>query len=97
MTHPHIDCIGVAFRGLAVWAAKPHNARWFRKIDGTPVPNDLPVCIAMEFAPEIAAIIAAERERCAKIAESFAAPETVAQIDYDEACHDIAEAIRKGT
>ena len=31
--------------GYAFWAQKPHNAKWVRKIDGTPIPNDLPVCI----------------------------------------------------
>ena len=41
--------IQVAMRGYAVWAAKPHNRKWVRLIDGTPIPNDLPVCIAMEF------------------------------------------------
>lgn len=31
--------------GYAAWAAKPHNAKWVRRIDGTPIPNDLLVCI----------------------------------------------------
>lgn len=35
-----------AQRGYDEWAAKPHNAKWVRKIDGTPIPNDLVVCIA---------------------------------------------------
>lgn len=33
--------------GYEYWAAKPHNAKWVRKIDGTPIPNDLPVSIFM--------------------------------------------------
>jgi hypothetical protein len=28
-------------RGYERWAAKPHNAKWVRKIDGTPIPNDI--------------------------------------------------------
>jgi hypothetical protein len=31
--------------GYDDWAGKPHNAKWVRKIDGTPIPNDLCVCI----------------------------------------------------
>ena len=44
------ECIRIAKRGFDVWAAKDHNRRWFRKIDGTPIPNDLPVNIAEAFA-----------------------------------------------
>jgi hypothetical protein len=43
------DPITIAQRGFAVWAAKPHNAKWFKRIDGTPIPNDLCVCIADAF------------------------------------------------
>lgn len=32
-------------RGYDTWAAKPHNAKWVRKIDGTPIANDIPVTI----------------------------------------------------
>lgn len=32
-------------RGYDRWAAKPHNAKWVRKIDGTPIANDLVVNI----------------------------------------------------
>ena len=28
-------------RGYDAWAAKPHNAKWVRKIDGTPIANDI--------------------------------------------------------
>jgi hypothetical protein len=39
----------IAQRGFDKWKAKEHNKKWFRLIDGTPIPNDLVVCIAMEF------------------------------------------------
>jgi hypothetical protein len=32
-------------RGYDAWAAKPHNAKWVRKIDGTPIANDIVVSI----------------------------------------------------
>jgi hypothetical protein len=32
-------------RGYDAWAAKPHNAKWVRRINGTPIPNDLMICI----------------------------------------------------
>ena len=44
------DWIEIAQRGFENWKAKPHNARWFRKIDGTPIPNDLTICIGEAFA-----------------------------------------------
>ncbi len=53
------DWIGIAKRGFETWAAKDHNRRWFRKIDGTPIPNDLTVNIAMAFADHFQ--ISAER------------------------------------
>jgi hypothetical protein len=45
-----IDAMSLAERGLEIWKAKEHNAKWWRKIDGTPIPNDLLVNIAEEFA-----------------------------------------------
>ena len=42
--------------GFDQWAAKPHNKRWFRRIDGTPIPNDVPVCIANETLARIRAL-----------------------------------------
>lgn len=36
-------------RGFATWAAQPHNRRWVRRIEGTPIANDLLVRIAEEF------------------------------------------------
>lgn len=38
--------------GLDTWKAKPHNARWWRRIDGTPIPNDLLVCIAVAMVAD---------------------------------------------
>lgn len=35
--------------GLEAWRSKPNNKKWWRKIDGTPIPNDLLVNIAMQF------------------------------------------------
>ena len=46
--------------GYTFWAQKPHNAKWARKIDGTPIPNDLPVCIQEIIRAEAAAIRAAK-------------------------------------
>lgn len=43
-----------AQRGFDTWAAKPHNAKWARKIDGTPIPGDLVVCIAEAFMAVVA-------------------------------------------
>jgi hypothetical protein len=44
-------------RGYDAWAAKPHNAKWVRKIDGTPIPNDIVVTLFntlrdLETSPE---------------------------------------------
>ena len=43
------QCLTIAQDALKVWAEKPHNKRWFKRIDGTPIVNDLPVVIAMFF------------------------------------------------
>src|SRR4051812_8843136 len=42
-------CLDLAQRGFDRWAAKPHNKKWVRRIDGTPIGNDLLVCIAWEI------------------------------------------------
>jgi hypothetical protein len=39
----------IAQAGYDAWAAKPHNKKWVRRIDGTPIPNDLLVNIAEAF------------------------------------------------
>lgn len=36
-------------RGYERWAAKPHNAKWVRRIDGTPIANDIVVNIFEEL------------------------------------------------
>lgn len=43
------EALETATHGLETWRAKPHNARWWRRIDGTPIPNDLLVNIAEAF------------------------------------------------
>jgi len=45
-----MEAMSLAERGLEIWKAKEHNAKWWRRIDGTPIPNDLLVNIAEEFA-----------------------------------------------
>ena len=38
--------LDICNEGLRRWREKPHNAKWWRRIDGTPIPNDLMVNIA---------------------------------------------------
>jgi len=38
--------LDMAHAGFDAWAAKPHNRKWARSIDGTPIKNDLLVNIA---------------------------------------------------
>lgn len=45
-----IEALRLCDAGLAEWKSKPHNARWWKRIDGTPIPNDLLVCIAQVIA-----------------------------------------------
>ena len=40
------EAMSAAETGFATWATKPHNKKWARRLDGTPIPNDLLVCIA---------------------------------------------------
>ncbi len=35
--------------GFDRWAAKPHNAKWVRKLDGTPIANDIVINIFEEL------------------------------------------------
>ena len=44
-----VNAISIAQAGYERWAAKPHNKKWVRKLDGTPIPNDIVVCIAEEI------------------------------------------------
>src|SRR6266581_512039 len=41
-----LDAMSIVERGFDMWKDKPHNAKWFNRIDGTPIPNDLKVNIA---------------------------------------------------
>jgi hypothetical protein len=41
-----VEALDACQRGLALWRDKPHNFKWWNRIDGTPIPNDLLVCIA---------------------------------------------------
>jgi hypothetical protein len=45
--------IAIAQRGFEKWKAQDHNKRWFRLIDGTPIPNDLVINIGEEFMHSI--------------------------------------------
>lgn len=47
-----IDAHNTAQSGFDEWAGKDHNKKWFRRIDGTPIPNDLVVCIANAIVRE---------------------------------------------
>lgn len=57
-------------RGYARWAAKPHNAIWVRRIDGTPIANDICVNIFDELKSASLSPISADAvvEACAQIA-----------------------------
>lgn len=53
---PWVRALQLAERGYARWAEKPHNRKWARRIDGTPIRNDLLVNIAnavCEGLPEV--------------------------------------------
>lgn len=41
-----MEAMNIVERGFDTWKDKPHNARWYSRIDGTPIPNDLKVNIA---------------------------------------------------
>ncbi len=48
LTYPNVERMaGIAY---GKWTAKAGNERWARLIDGTPIPNDLIVCIAQAIA-----------------------------------------------
>lgn len=36
-----VNIIAAADEGLKKWASQPHNKKWWKRIDGTPIPNDL--------------------------------------------------------
>ncbi len=43
------NLIQIAEQGFRLWADKPHNAKWVRRITGTPIENDLIVNMATAF------------------------------------------------
>lgn len=45
-----IEAMKIAEQGIKTWREKPHNAKWWRRIDGTPIPNDLMVNVAEAFS-----------------------------------------------
>jgi hypothetical protein len=42
----YMTAMAIAEAGFDVWASKEHNKKWVRRIDGTPIKNDLLVNIA---------------------------------------------------
>jgi len=79
---PSGGAIQIAQRGFEAWRAKPHNAKWFKRIDGTPIPNDLVVCVAEQFAAVLASVSALAQALEALMAEN----ERLAQ--FIEVCRD---------
>ncbi len=41
-----LEAMNIVEHGFDTWKDKPHNAKWYSRIDGTPIPNDLKVNIA---------------------------------------------------
>lgn len=41
------EAMSIADQGFEAWAAKDHNAKWVRRIQGTPIRTDLLVNIAL--------------------------------------------------
>jgi hypothetical protein len=41
-----IRAMAIVEKGFSDWAAKEHNRKWAKRIDGTPIRNDLSVNIA---------------------------------------------------
>ena len=44
-----MEAMTLAEEGFEAWASKEHNRKWVRRIDGTPIRNDLTVNIATAF------------------------------------------------
>lgn len=49
-----VEALTLVKEGYDTWATKPHNKTWVRRLDGTPIPNDLCVCIAEELVRSLA-------------------------------------------
>ena len=54
MTFPVL--LSLAKAGPDEWSAKPHNKKWRKRIDGTPIPNDLLVSVVKEISRSLARI-----------------------------------------
>jgi hypothetical protein len=67
-----MQAMDIVQEGFRIWREKPHNAKWWSRIDGTPIPNDLSVNIAeaIMHSARIEALETALRE-AVKIAEEF--------------------------
>lgn len=50
-----MQAMAIVDEGWTEWAGKSHNRRWVRKIDGTPIRNDLAVNIAVAMMNAAAA------------------------------------------
>ena len=56
-----VEALEACMRGFEIWCSKPHSAKWWQRIDGTPIPNDLLVNIA-EIVAQTANADRAERD-----------------------------------
>ena len=83
-----VDWIAVAQSGFRAWQEKPHNARWFRKIDGTPIPNDLTICIGEAFATALRA----KDEEIARLTERLG-PRGLEVVMIDGSGHYVSEKV----
>ena len=52
----------LAERGFQIWKDKPWNKKWFKRIDGTPIPGDLKVNIAIAIMEGLPADLPDERQ-----------------------------------
>lgn len=71
-------------QGLNTWKEKPHNKRWWKQIDGTPIPNDLLCCVAEAFTAEQPAQ-PAEQQPAPDVAQLVEALEDIAGTHHHSA------------
>ena len=45
-----VEALKLVEKAYAEWASKPHNQQWRKRLEGTPIPNDLSVTIASHIA-----------------------------------------------
>ena len=69
-----VEALDACQRGLELWRDKPYNAKWWRRIDGTPIPNDL-LCNIAEILGQTANADRAQRD--AALAELAQANQTL--------------------